>query len=437
LAGLCDRAASSYEPDVVALMSAQPSTPPSEAAAIERAYREHRDPVLAMLRADFHGIADAEDVYQEAWAELLELRARGEEARNARALLKTIAWRRARDRLRKMRPDPLDPTSAAFGLIADSEPGPDEQATVRLDAAALREVIDDLEPRQAAVLKLRFEWHLDAREIQRCLGVSPKRLEKIVTEAYKALADRLGDDAGHTAWRRRQRSLLLACEAGVASERQRRRAMRMVEQDPGCRAMLREMRAGLSDLAAFAPMPVLVEFDESHVQHGVGVFDGVRDLLTQPRRVSMELLARAPGAPSVAERLSMGRPFGSGAAAQFVAFCLAAGGTVTACVEGVRLVHPKHTSQRPARVVGKPVSPAPTAAVPIRLAAPPSRMTRSVSRRSETNTREPATSSPKSRPPASPAPAGSTEFSPGAVGSSSPPAAPATAPSDGGGEFTP
>jgi RNA polymerase sigma factor (sigma-70 family) len=436
LAGLCDRAASSYEPDVVALMSAQPLTPPSEAAEIERAYREHRDPVLAMLRADFHGIADAEDVYQEAWAELLELHARGERARNVRALLKTIAWRRARDRLRKMRPDALDPMSAAFEQVADSAPQPDEQATVRLEAAALRQIIDDLEPRQAAVLKLRFDWQLDAREIQRCLGVSPKRLEKIVTEAYKALAERLGDEASHAAWRRRQRSLLLACEAGVASARQRRRAMQMVEQDPGCRAMLREMRANLHDLAALAPMPVLVDLDETRTQHAFGALDRIRDLLSQPRRLSLDVLTRAPDIPSVADRLAWGRAaFGGGAAAKLVAFCLAAGGTMTACVEGIRLLHHRDSSHHHARVVAKRAKPV-RAPVPVRLANPPSRVARTSSS-SHTPSSGPAPSSPKSRPPASPAPAGSTEFSPGTIGSGAAPATPASAPRGGGGEFGP
>jgi hypothetical protein len=48
-----------------------------------------------------------------------------------------------------------------------------------------------------------------------------------------------------------------------------------------------------------------------------------------------------------------------------------------------------------------------------------------------------AASSPKSRPAASPAPKGSTEFGPGTLGSSSAPKQPAAAPADGGGEFTP
>jgi RNA polymerase sigma factor (sigma-70 family) len=402
---------------------------------MEHAYREHREPVLAMLRADFHGIADAEDVYQEAWVELLELHARGERVRNVRALLKTIAWRRARDRLRRMRPDPLDPMSAAFEQIADSEPQPDEQATVRLDAGALRQIIDDLEPRQAAVLKLRFDWQLDAREIQRCLGVSPKRLEKIVTEAYKTLAERLGDDASHAAWRRRQRSLLLACEAGVATERQRRRAMQMVEQDPACRAMLREMRANLHDLAALAPMPVLVELDETRAQHAIAALDRIRDLLSQPRRWSLDLLTRAPDAPSLADRLAWGRvTLGGGAAAKFVAFCLAAGGTMTACVEGIRLLHQVHAPAHHSHVIAKRAKSL-QAALPVRLANPTSRVTRTTSSTSRRTSSGPAPSSPKSRPPASPAPAGSTEFSPGAVGSSS--AQPASAPGGGGGEFSP
>ena len=41
---------------------------------------------------------------------------------------------------------------------------------------ALRQVVESLEPRQAAVLKMRFDWGMDAREIQQRLkaaGIQP------------------------------------------------------------------------------------------------------------------------------------------------------------------------------------------------------------------------------------------------------------------------
>ena len=93
---------------------------PAEVAELEREYVEHRSAVLAMLRSRFPGLADPEELYQEAWAELLELIRRGGEPRSTRALLKTIAQRRATDRLRMARADVVDPGSAV--LIDEADP---------------------------------------------------------------------------------------------------------------------------------------------------------------------------------------------------------------------------------------------------------------------------------------------------------------------------
>src|SRR3954454_18716383 len=175
-----------------------------------------------MLRTEFPPLwDDADEIYQHSWAELLALRAKGEKVLNVRAMLKKIAWYSARDLADKRHPDSLDPSSLTLQRATDSDSLPDEQAQVRIDAAAIRLVIDSLEPREAAVLKMRFDEHLPAKEIQRRLGLSPKRLEKIPTAAYKSVLAQLQPDAsGEAPWARRQRSLLLACEAGVAAPRE-------------------------------------------------------------------------------------------------------------------------------------------------------------------------------------------------------------------------
>ena len=82
-----------------------PTLTPAESRDLEREYVAHRPAVLAMLRSDYRSLSDHEELYQEAWAAILELRARGVEIDNLRALLKKIAWRRARDRVRKHTPD--------------------------------------------------------------------------------------------------------------------------------------------------------------------------------------------------------------------------------------------------------------------------------------------------------------------------------------------
>ena len=412
--------------------------PPGEAVQLEREYVAHREAVLAMLRSEFPRLADHEELYQEAWAELLEQRASGGETRKMRGLLKTIAWRRARDRLRKKRPEAVDPTSPVIALAADPDDQPDLQAQIRLDGAVLREIVDRLEPRQAAVLKMRFDWGLESREIQQRLGITPKRLEKIVTQAYKTVASELElTETGETAWARKQRSLLLACEVGLASTEQRARAQRMVDSDPACRAMLREMRAALRDVAVALPAPVLFE------QRGPGVgavIDRAADVWAAAKQAVASWLGRGGGQSSAIEHAGSAGAVGvgGGAAAKLAAACLAVGGTTAACIEtgvfGGRAETPEAKAEPAERRAAEPtvrrvVRPASaTRTKPVRKAK---------QRRTTAQRSSPPVSSPRAEPPPSPAPQGSTEFGPGAVGSSGAPTQPASAPQDGGGEFGP
>src|SRR3954468_22574914 len=167
----------------------------AESRELESEYLAHRREVLAMLRAEFGGVPDHEELYQEAWTEALEQRARGMVIQNLPGLLRTIAWRRARDRLRNRSADAVDPSSAVFSGLADPAADLDHQAVSRLDSATLRQIIDDLEPDQAAVLKLRFDWHLEAREIQQQLGITKKRLDKLVAQACRRVEAHLAPTA--------------------------------------------------------------------------------------------------------------------------------------------------------------------------------------------------------------------------------------------------
>lgn len=426
------------------LISAMPSTSSPLAArdiVIERDYAEHRPAVLAMLRADYPRLADLEELYQEAWAELLALEGRGEVVHNRRALLKKIAWRRAADAAKRHRPEAIDPASPVLATVADDDPLPDEQAQLRLDADALRLVVESLDEQQVAVLKLRFDQHLSAREVQGRLGVSEKRLEAIVTAAYKKIAAQLAiDDAGQTRWVRRQRSLLLACELGIASARQRRRAQSMVDRDPACRAMLHAMRTNLGDVAAVLPMPVLAEEHErlGAIARATNRLD---ELWATARHLSDRITGRGVPDSWLLEQAGVGgATVGTGAvAAKVVVVCLAVGGTGAICVDVANHLrdHPAKAAARPHHhVVQSIVEPARDHVEVVRL--PKTTTTTTTKTKAKKRARhETPVSSPKSTPPASPAPKGSTEFGPGNLGSTSAPKQPAAAPQDGGGEFTP
>ena len=409
--------------------------PPSELAELEREYVAHRASVLAMLRSDFRGLDDAEELYHDAWEELLEMRTRGERPRHVRGLLKTIAWRRARDRIRDNHSSAVDPAGPILGLQADSAPSPDEQVQVRLDGAAIRQIVEGLDPRQAAVLKLRFDWGLGAGEIRERLGITQKRFEKIVAAAYENVAAALAIEDGETQWTKQQRSLLLACEMGLASAAQRARAQRMVDEDVHCRAMLFEMRSALRDVAAVLPAPVLFE---EH-RHGIGVIlDRATDAWASAKQAVAGLAGRSGTSGSLEQATSAGAGLGGGAAAKLIVACLAAGGTATACYEAGFLRAGDPTPPIKAKIQRRAAPPKPKRVATIASRAPvtpkPPRR-KSVSNHSSTVRTK--ASSPKYKPPPSPAPTGSTEFGPGAVGSTSATAQPAAAPSNGGGEFTP
>lgn len=412
-----------------------PQLSAAESQHLEREYVAHRGAVLAMLRVDFHGLNDPEELYQEAWAELLELRARGKRIDHTRALLKKIAWRRARDEHRDRHTNATDPTSHVLVDRPDAAVPVDEQAQARLDSIPLRHIIDDLEPRHAAVIKLRFDEHRSASEIQERLGITAKRMEKIVAVAYDMVQAQLDAPAGgESRWRRRQRSLLLACETGLASGRQRARAQRMVAEDPICRAMLHEMRDTLRDLGALVPLPLVLDADDERFARLRG---GMWDRFAIVREHLHDLFARSAGHAQSLEQAGAATTAtaGAGVAAKVALVCVFTAGGTFACVQSGLLGRGP-----PAR---QPAQAAPTRTVPPRDPPPPPvahvvRTPKSVHRATTHSVSSSRGSRSASAPAAaSPAAAGSTEFGPGAIGSTSSSTQPAAAPSGGGGEFLP
>jgi RNA polymerase sigma factor (sigma-70 family) len=409
----------------------------------DREYVEHRRMARAMLAREFPSLPDPDEIYQEAWVEALELRARGQELKNLGGLLRVIVLRRARDRVRKLSPQVIDPDSGVFGFQVDPDLLPDEQVQLRIDGAMARQVVDSLDARQAAAIKLRFDQQLSSSEIQQQLGVTRKRLDKIFTSTYRQVEAALTDLDDSSEWRRRQRSLLYACETGVASARQRRAARRMVEEDPRCRAMLQEIRSTLSGIAAVIPVPLLL----SAMSEGrfarvrfvlVDRASGMRDQLAD---WTSRLLRHSPSA----EQAGFGGVASAAGTAAIKAtlVCVAITGGTVACLATGILGPTKVSSHRhhPKRV---------RHARTVRVAARPRPVTRAKietvhqlpvvkhhHHHTPSATTAAAVAPVTAAPPPSPALAHSTEFGPGTVGSTSAASRPAAAPSGGGGEFTP
>jgi Zn-dependent protease with chaperone function len=146
-----------------------------------------------------------------------------------------------------------------------------------------------------------------------------------MTAAYRQVAEALVSGAdGESAWSRRQRSILLACETGLATACQRRQAEEMLAVDPRCRATLAELRVALRDVAAVLPFPAAVE-EERTRRLLESLVDGVDRLLPGGRRAARQV-AESVAPSGAAEPVTAGAvALGAGGAAKVALACLAAG----------------------------------------------------------------------------------------------------------------
>jgi hypothetical protein len=199
------------------------------------------------------------------------------------------------------------------------------------------------------------------------------------------------------------------------------------------------MRAGLDDVAAVLPMPVFVE-EHDRLRGVAGATGRLDELLAGARHLGDKLTGRGVPDGGVVEQIGVGgASVGAGAVtAKVVAVCLAVGGTGAICVDVV-----SHLRDRPAKAAVRLHHARPRVVEPprehievVRLPKP-AKTTPAKTRTTKARNHQTPVSSPRSTPPASPAPKGSTEFGLGDLGSTSAPKQPAPAPQDGGGEFTP
>jgi DNA-directed RNA polymerase specialized sigma subunit len=94
------------------------------------------------------------------------------------------------DRARRVSAGPVDPNGWLVGPKRDTRPLPDEATEVRLEAALIRQVVESLDEREAAVIKLRFDCHLNSKEIQRSPGAPPSGWRRSLRARIRALSRR-------------------------------------------------------------------------------------------------------------------------------------------------------------------------------------------------------------------------------------------------------
>lgn len=408
-------------------------------------YERHRGVVTGMLAKRFPRL-DEDDglaIYHDAWARVYAKRERGESIDSLRAYLLASAAADAMNAVSRRRPPtPVGPDDPLLAGLPDARSGVEDEVVARDQARIARDVLDSLDRRQRDVLKLRWDLQLSGEEIRAALGLSERQYHRLVEEGAAAVAERVRElESG--AWSRRQRSLLTAClvragdggghsRRGIASERQRAEAQRLLESDPHVAALYVEVREALRGAAALLPLPVLLPAGGHGLAERLGLLldhgrDALADLLSAGKHHATSLYVRAAD-PAAA--LGGSRP---GATVAAVACCVAVGGGAVGTYVAVDASPPDRrppptTSAVPPRA---PVQPAvrdtrPQAPDP---SAPPSSRPARISRSQPDQSSQPHE---EPRQPDAPNPTPTPEFTPQPVApptpapTPKPPAPPAT-----------
>jgi len=376
-------------------------------------------------------------LYHDAWARLLGKRERGEEIESLRAyLMATCSAEALHIVSRSKTPTPVAPEEPLFTTLADESAPVEEQVVMKDQARLARDLIESLDGRQRDVLKLRWDLQLRGPEVRAALGLTRRQYQRLTEEAAAAIAKRVEELEDGT-WSRRQRSLLTAClvqttadgeqRRGIASERQRREAQRLLDSDPHFAALYAEVRGALDRAAVLLPFPLLFgggAADASVAAQAAGAASDLRDRLADlagtVKQHALSVYLRV-GDPAV---LSGGpRP---GATIAAIVGCVAIGGgafgtydalskqasepvrkpTARSDAHAVALeaMPAAHPTRRVIRRATSPSSPTPQTSTPAPQAEPAPPVTQSAP------APQPAPS-PQPAPDPQPAPTDNTEFS--------------------------
>ena len=310
--------------------------------------------VAGYLRRCFAGSLsrhDCEDLAQDAYRQLLELEQAGEEIRDRLELMKTIAWRDARDRVQgQAHPRPADPGGALLSRLQAAEPELEERIDQRAELALAIEAVEGLPPGAQAAYRARVIEGLSIAEAARRLGVHRATLCRQVRAAVEAVAAVRTASGAELACRR----VLSVYIAGVASARERRRAERLLAEDPRAVAIARELRRLHEGAAAAIPAGVVDRATHpSPLDHLAALAQGARDWITGvgsdrsfgelATQASSSGTARGAGAGAGG---ALAHLTGSATTAKIVTACLASGAAATTCaVTG--LLPPVHLGSSP------------------------------------------------------------------------------------------
>lgn len=160
-------------------------------------YRElHRS-----LRHRLRGLALADgeydELYQEAWLEVVKRSNAGQAIHDLRAFLLGVMVNRWRMEARRRHRNPAGPLHDRANEVEDRAAPVSYRVITREEArrgiAAITRLRD---PRRRRVLELRLVAEMSPAEIQQAMGISERTYRRLLTEAMRDINVQLGGDGG-------------------------------------------------------------------------------------------------------------------------------------------------------------------------------------------------------------------------------------------------
>jgi DNA-directed RNA polymerase specialized sigma24 family protein len=215
---------------------------------LEREYEELRRPTINALRARLASRrirfddADLDAFYNQAWHGLHEQLVQGEDIENHGGFLVQAAYRRSIDELRRLHPE-----RRADGVETDLLATEPDLAAAMDDRRRLRELVlgmrEGLDERERQAAALCYLHGFSRPEAAQAMGVSPKRMEKLMDGVSRKLGA-ITDDIDAGTWCETHQSLMKAYAYGVLDPDGERHAIAEahLRECSGCRRYVRGLR---------------------------------------------------------------------------------------------------------------------------------------------------------------------------------------------------
>lgn len=159
--------------------------------ALARLYERHREALFGfVLRTTSWDQGLAEEVLQDTLLAVWQHAASFSGEAQVRTWMYSIARRKALSKLRKRRPEPIDPEAVV--PLADEGPDPADEALARLDATAVSRLIDQLPEGMRSVVVLAFVDDLPYQEISEIMEIPVGTIKSRVSRARVALGELAG-----------------------------------------------------------------------------------------------------------------------------------------------------------------------------------------------------------------------------------------------------